>query len=111
MYDLQYRFTTDIDAKPLPIEIMDVSHAEMYICWRGLPPGIPRLTLCAEKWQQVTQIDESRCRYEVWETQAGIMAHTVKWTFGSKLDSMNQGIADDLKRYLEAASHSTVTAT
>ena len=81
---------------------MDISHEEMFVCWRGCPKGIPTATLCPEKYQKVTATGENICKFEVWETQAGMLAHVVKWTMGSKLDGMNQGIADNLKTYVES---------
>ena len=73
----------------------------MTICWRGCPKGIPEWTICGEKLQKVTRISDKETKFEVWETQSGLLAYVVRWTMGDKLGGMNQGIATNLKKHIE----------
>ena len=74
------------------------------LCWQGR--FMPLFLLQAEKVQKVSRIEDqdggqARTKYEIWETQAGPMAHVVKLTMHSKLQKMNEGIAADLKRFFD----------
>jgi hypothetical protein len=68
---------------------------------------MPVFLLHTEKVQQITAIESTdgsnqpRCKYEIWETQAGPMAHVVKLAVANKLHRMNEGIAANLKTYME----------
>jgi hypothetical protein len=92
----------------LTVRIMEISTDEMYICWKGCPEGIPAALLRPERVQRVTRTGENTCLYETWETQAGPMAYIVKWKVASKLDAMMQGIANQLKEYMEGSMETVI---
>jgi hypothetical protein len=85
-----------------PCAAIVISDEERLICWRGEPAGIPTWLLLPEKVQRVTPKGEKECLYEIFETQSGPMSYLVKWGMGMKQSSMNQGIADALKKYVES---------
>ena len=97
----KFRFNTTATLESIPIMIISRSDEGMTICWRGCYKNIPVWALCPEKVQKVTRINNEESKFEVWETQSGPLAHIAKWYVGSKLDGMNQGIADCLKKYVE----------
>ena len=102
VYKMQYRLTSSIPAAPIDIRIIQVDHENRTIAWRGCPKYIPAALLIPEKVQRVSVNADGQTMFEVWETQAGPLAHAAKLSVASKLDGMNQGIADGLKAYLEA---------
>lgn len=73
------------------------------LCWQGL--FMPTFLLHAEKVQKVTTIHgengSMKAKYEIWETQAGPISHIVKLAMISKLQKMSEGIAANLKEYIE----------
>ena len=101
MYKMQYRLTSSIPAAPIDIKILQVDRENMTIAWRGCPRYIPGALLIPEKVQKISVDDQGKTVFTVWETQAGPLAHAAKLSVASKMDGMNQGIADGLKNYLE----------
>lgn len=106
MFKMQYRLTSSVPAAPIAIRIVQVDHESRTIAWRGCPKWIPAALLTPEKVQRVSVNSGGKTVFEVWETQAGVLAHAAKASVGNKLDGMNQGIADGLKRYMEGRSTS-----
>ena len=102
-YTLHYRLDTKDKAKAMPMKLVSYSPTEHVLCWQGL--FMPTFLLHAEKVQKVTPIQgengKMKAKYEIWETQAGPMAHIVKFTMFSKLQRMNEGIAKNLKQHME----------
>lgn len=86
----------------VPCQVLHVDHQNMSLCWRGRALSIPTFVFCPEKINRVIPISENKCQYEVYETQSGPMAYVVKWVMGDKLSAMSQGMADGLKKYIEA---------
>lgn len=103
VYKMQYRLTASVPAAPIDIRITQIDNESRTIAWLGCPRFVPSSLLVPEKAQRVYVNAEGKTVVEVWETQAGMLAHAAKHSVGSKLDGMNQGIADGLKHYLEGA--------
>lgn len=102
-YTLKYRLDTSEKAKEMPMKLVSVDADNHTLCWQGL--FMPTFLLRAEKVQKVTAMQDEdgkvRAKYEIWETQAGPMAYVVKLALISKLQKMNEGIAANLKEYIE----------
>lgn len=107
-YTLHYRLDTEHETKSMPMKLVAFNPEERYpeermLCWQGL--FMPTFLLHAEKVQKVTPVQgedgKIKSKYEIWETQAGPMAHVVKLTMFNKLKQMNEGIAKNLKDYIE----------
>lgn len=98
---LQYRAEPKDSLMAVPCQITSADEEDLSICWQGLPRSIPTWACLMEKVHKVTPKGPEECLFQVWETQAGPMAHIVKWTMGQKLSAMSQGIADGLKTYVE----------
>lgn len=108
LYTLQYRLTPDDKLQDCPIKITVYDKASMTIAWQGLPTFIAASAITAEKVQKVTPLPDkdgvARCLYEIYETEAGLMASMSKWTVGSKLNKMMAGTAFDGQKYFEGKS-------
>ena len=102
-YTLHYRLDTNEKAKAMHMKLVSFDPGNNTLCWQGL--FMPTFLLRAEKVQKVTAMPEEngkvRAKYEIWETQAGPMAYVVKLALISKLQKMNEGIAANLKEYIE----------
>lgn len=105
VYALQYRLSTDDRPQTCPVKITVFNEAAMTLAWQGLPHYVPSMVMTVEKVQKVTALPDlggtARCRYEIWETQAGPLARVTSWTVGSKIAKMQADTALDLKRYIE----------
>ena len=86
----------------VPCLCMAVDETERVFCARGEPPGVPNWLLLPEKVHRVIARGENECLYEIFETQSGPMSYVVKWMMGAKQSAMNRGIADALKKHVEA---------
>lgn len=105
-YTLHYKLDRNDKPQAMKMKIITSDSENMTLCWQGR--FMPTFLLNAEKVQKVTKIQSDgqvgaavRTKYEIWETQAGPMAHIVKWAMQPKLQKMNEGIAQNLKNYLE----------
>lgn len=89
--------------KPMLIRISMNDPAQMKLCWQGLPKGVPLAMLESEKVQQITVLEDNdgvaQCRYEIWETQVGLLSHVIYWTMGTKLENMMAGTAKNLRSH------------
>ena len=105
VYALQYRLSTDDRPQICPVKMTIFDEAALTLAWQGLPHYVPSMVMTVEKVQKVTalpnQDGKPRCRYEIWETQAGPLARVTSWTVGSKVAKMQADTALDLKRYIE----------
>lgn len=101
-YVLQYRPKPSGKTQAVPITVNSVDHESFTICWEGRL--IPSFLLRAQKVQRVTVIPtsdgQSQSRYEIFETQTGPLAYVVRWLMYDQLQSMTQGIADNLKSFV-----------
>lgn len=104
-YTLQYKLDKSDNTQAMKMKLTSFNEESMTLSWEGR--FIPTFLLHAEKVQKVSRVESQndglpgRTKYEIWETQAGPMAHVVKWTMQSKLQKMNEGIAQNLKHYFE----------
>jgi len=73
----------------------------MRLSWRGCLPWIPTFVLLPEKVQRVTKVSETQCLYEVYETQAGVLAYVVLWALGEKQSAMAREQAESLRKFVE----------
>lgn len=101
MITLAYRPEPVGKLMDVPCQIIEVNDKDMRIRWRGLL--VPAFFLLAEKTQRVTQLEDGKCLYEIFETQGRAMAYVTKWMLEEKLNIMTQGIADALKTYIEGS--------
>lgn len=110
-YTLHYKVDKKDKSQSMKMKLTTFDEQNMTLSWEG--HFMPTFLLHAEKVQKVTRIESQndnndhgspiiRTKYEIWETQAGPMAHLVKWVMQSKLQKMNEGIAENLKQYFDA---------
>lgn len=107
-YKLDYRMEPLENIAKVNMKLVAVDEDNMKLVWQAGPPFMPSMLLRAEKVQQISVVHPKdgqstfpQTRFVIYETQAGPVAHVVKRTFGSKLQAMNQGIADNLKEHFE----------
>ena len=108
-YTLHYKLDTTDNAKAMKMKLISFDNETKSLSWQG--HFMPTFLLRAEKVQKVTKIEDQdgkgiRTKYEIWETQAGPLAHVVKLTMKSKLQKMNEGIAANLKTFIERSHNS-----
>jgi hypothetical protein len=69
------------------------------VAWRFIPPIHGALN--AERWQQLTEMDNGKTRYETKEVFRGPLAYIVRWVMRSKLESAFDAFAKSLKERTE----------
>ncbi|KAI9704696.1 MAG: hypothetical protein M1820_005444 [Bogoriella megaspora] len=98
---LHYRPESTGSTMKVPCEILEVESSKYRIVWRGKAFNLPLWVLSPEKVQTITELVDGKCKFEIWETQSGLLAFYTKYGMGKKLSQMNQGIAEGLKGYVE----------
>lgn len=110
MITLAYRPEPAGKLMDVPCRIIEVNDEEMRLRWQGCAMGIPAFLLLPEKTQRITQLEDGKCLYEIFETQGRALAYVTKWMLEKQLNTMTQGIADSLKAYVEGSQREQTEA-
>ena len=66
--------------------------------------GFASKGLRTERFHEIIVLGPSECEVRTWETQGGLLAHTVKWLYKKTLDAKFNLWCDDLKHCCERGS-------